>query len=168
MRGDPDEKKKRDHKEVLASYEYILERCRKDIERALEEDKERSLKQPSCDESKESNCLRLVPYIVRNSNNHRFKYLIKTCGSRTNLLADLPDGHVYQQDQSKWDQLWNDEEYLKELGTIFSRNLEVDPVGAKKIKTLLTNVSRGTVAIKKRKNNNLYTTRLIADINIDY
>ena len=154
---------------MLASYEYILERCRKDIERALEEDKERSLKLPSCDnEAKDpdSNCLLLVPYIVRKSGgNRRFKYLINTCGSRTNLLADLPDDHLYQ-DTNKWDKLWNDE-YLKELGTIFTTNLGVAPVGATKIQTLLTNVSRGTVAIKKRENGDLYVTKLIADINID-
>jgi len=167
MRGDPDEKKKRDHKEVLASYEYILERCRKDIERALEEDKERSLKQPSCDESKESNCLRLVPYIVRNNNNHRFKYLIKTCGSRTNLLADLPDENVHYND-TKWNSLWNSNLYLHDLGAIFSHNLGVDPaVGPEEIRRLLTGVSRGTVAIKKR-GDDLYVTKLIGDMDIDF
>ena len=166
-----DKEKTKNHKEVLGSYKYIREQCRKDIERALEEDKESSLKPPSCDEAKDpdSNCLLLVPYIVRKSGgNRRLKYLIKTCGSRTNLLADLPDGHVYQQDQSKVDQLWNDKEYLKELGTIFSRNLGVDPaVGPEEIRRLLTGVSRGTVAIKKR-GDDLYVTKLIGDMDIDF
>ena len=96
MSGSDKKHKIESHKEVIASYKYIRERCRKDIERALEEDKERSLIPPSCDERKDpdSNCLLLVPYIVRKSGgNKRFKYLINTCGSRTNLLADLPDDY---------------------------------------------------------------------------
>ena len=101
----------------------------------------------------------------KSGGNKRFKYLINTCGSRTNLLADLPDDHLYQ-DQRKWDELWNNE-YLKELGTIFTNNLGVAPVGATKIQTLLTNVSRGTVAIKKDGNDALYVTKLIGDKNID-